>query len=122
MIAAEVTVKVDIVHSGLFGELISLSGLLRVHALAVGSIILHPLHSLIELILEHLDGLERLSQHELSEPGVELSQLIHVDVESVASADHPSDLLLAILMIQVVLHHFLHLKFLCIRLHQRRGA
>lgn len=109
MIAAEVTIEIDIVHSGLFGELISLSGLLRVHTLAVGSIILHPFDSLVELILEHLDGLERLPQHELSESGVMCPHFIHVDVEPVAAPDNSSDLLLVILIIQVILNHLLHL-------------
>ena len=123
MIAAEVAIEVDIVDSGLFGELISLSSLLRVHAaLPIGSIVLHALHSLIELILEHLDGLEGFPEHELCKSGVELPQLIHVDVESVASAEDPSDLLLALLMVKVVLHHFLHLQLLRIGVHQVWGT
>jgi|LauGreDrversion4_2_1035121.scaffolds.fasta_scaffold85719_1 hypothetical protein len=109
MISAKVTIEVHIVNSGLFGELISLSHLLRVHAFPVSSIILHTLHSLIELILEHFDGLKRFPKHKLSKPRVERSQLIHVNIESVRSTNNSSNLLLTLLVIQIVLNHFLHL-------------
>ena len=117
MIATEVSIEVNIVHCGLLWELISLSSLLRVHAFAVGSIILHAFHGLIKLILEHLNGLERFSQYKLCKSGVELSQLIHVDIESVASAENSSNLFLTLLMIQIILNHFLHLQLFCIRVH-----
>ena len=119
MIATEIAIEIHIVDLSFLRKLIidRLSHFLIVD-LAIGSIFLHPLDGLIELILEHLDRIERVSEHKLSETGVELSQLVHVDSESVLSANDAPDLLLTLLVIQKVLHHLLHLKLLCIRLHQ----
>jgi hypothetical protein len=119
MIAPKVSIKVHVVNLSFLGELIinSLSLLFMVD-FSICSILLHPLDGLIELILEHLDCIERVSEHKLSKTGVELSQLVHVDSESVLSADDASDLLLTLLVIQKVLHHLLHLKLLGIGLHQ----
>jgi len=80
----------------------------------MSSILLHPLYCLIQLVLEHLHCCKWISQHKLCEPWVELAELIHVDSESVLSADHPSNLFLAVLMIQVILDHLLELQLLCI--------
>ena len=113
MIAAEVSIEVHIVHGGLLGELVTHHGLL-IPTLPVGSIILHALDSLIELILEHLDALEGFPEHELCESGVELPEFVHVHVESVRPPEHPPDLLLTLLVIQEVLDHLLHLQLLSI--------
>lgn len=119
MIATEVAIEIHIVDLSFLGELIinCLSHFLIVD-LAISSIFLHPLDGLIELILEHLDGIERVSEHKLSKTRVELSQLVHVDGESVLSANDTSDFLLTLLVIQKVLHHLLHLQLLSIGLHQ----
>ena len=115
MIATEIAIEIDIVDLSLLGELIvdSLSHLLIVD-LAIGGIFLHSLDCLVKLILEHLDRVEGIPEHKLSETRVELSQLVHVDCESVLPADDTPDLLLALLVIQEVLHHLLHLELLSI--------
>lgn len=115
MIAAEITIEIHIVDLSFLGELIidSLCHLLIVN-LAVGSILLHPFDGLVELILEHLDGKQGIPENELCETRVELPQLVHVDGESVLSADDAPDLLLTLLVIQEVLDHLLHLELLCI--------
>jgi hypothetical protein len=119
MIATEIAIEIHIVYLSFLWKLIidCLSHFFIVD-LAIGCIFLHPLDGLIELILEHLDSIERVSEHKLSKTGVELSQLVHVDSESVLSADDASDLLLTLLVIQKVLHHLLHLKLLGVGLHQ----
>ena len=119
MIATEIAIEIHIVYLCFLGELIV--NRLRhffIVDFAIGSILLHPLDGLIELILEHLDSKERVSEHKLSETRVKLPQLVHVDSESVLSANDTSDLFLTLLVIQKVLHHLLHLQLLCIGLHQ----
>jgi len=119
MIATEVAIEIHIVDLSFLGELIinCLSHFFIVD-LAISGIFLHPLDGLIELILEHLDGIKRVSEHKLSKTRVELSQLVHVDGESVLSAYDSSDFLLTLLVIQKVLHHLLHLQLFSIGLHQ----
>ena len=119
MVATEVAIEIHIVDLSFLGELI-INCLCHffIVDLAISSIFLHPLDGLIELILEHLDGIKRVSEHKLSKTRVELSQLVHVDGESVLSANDTSDFFLTLLVIQKVLHHLLHLQLLCIGLHQ----
>jgi hypothetical protein len=119
MIATEVAIEIHIVDLSFLGELI-INCLCHffIVDLAISSIFLHPLDGLIELILEHLDSIKRVSEHKLSKTRVELSQLVHVDGESVLSANDAPDFLLTLLVIQKVLHHLLHLKLLSIGLHQ----
>ena len=119
MIATEIAIEIHIVYLSFLWKLIinCLSHFFIVD-LSIGSIFLHPLNGLIELVLEHLDCIERVSEHKLSKTRVELSQLVHVDSESVLSADDAPDLLLTLLVIQKVLHHLLHLQLFGIRLHQ----
>jgi S-adenosylmethionine synthetase len=119
MVATEVAIEIHIVDLSFLGELI-INCLCHffIVDLAISSIFLHPLDGLIELILEHLDSIERVSEHKLSKTRVELSQLVHVDSESVLSANDTSDFLLTFLVIQKVLHHLLHLELLSIGLHQ----
>ena len=119
MIATEIAIEIHIVYLSFLWKLIidCLSHFFVVD-FSIGSIFLHPLNGLIELVLEHLDSIERVSENKLSKTRVELSQLVHVDSESVLSADDAPDLLLTLLVIQKVLHHLLHLQLLGIRLHQ----
>jgi hypothetical protein len=119
MVATEVAIEIHIVDLSFLGELI-INCLCHffIVDLAISSIFLHPLDGLIELILEHLDSIKRVSEHKLSKTRVELSQLVHVDGESVLSANDTSDFLLTLLVIQKVLHHLLHLQLLSIGLHQ----
>lgn len=119
MIATEIAIEIHIVDLSFLGELI-INCLCHFFIVdfAIGCIFLHPFDSLIELILEHLDRVKRVSKNKLSKTRVELSQLIHVDSESVLPAYDTSDLLLTLLVIQKVLHHLLHLQLLCIGLHQ----
>jgi len=119
VIATEIAIEIHIVYLSFLWKLIidCLSHFFVVD-FSIGSIFLHPLNGLIELVLEHLDSIERVSENKLSKTRVELSQLVHVDSESVLSADDAPDLLLTLLVIQKVLHHLLHLQLLGIRLHQ----
>lgn len=112
MIAPKVAIEIDIVDLGLLGELnVSSHGhFLRVATLTSSRIVLHALDREVELVLEGLDSSERVSQDESRKSRVELSKLVHVDGESVRLANNAPNLLLALLVVEEVLDHLLHLQ------------
>ena len=87
VVLAKVSLKVDIVCQCLLGE-VNISAHCGLLLILLATILLHSSHSLVELILEDLDGLDRRLGNILAESGVELPHLIDVHTESLTSADH----------------------------------
>ena len=84
MVLAKVALEVDIVDLLLSREVDGLS--LQCHLLIVdlGScVVLQTLDGVVELVLEHLQHHDWVANHLLGETRVDLTELIHVDVESV---------------------------------------
>lgn len=87
MVFAKVSLEVNVVHLSLCGEITvcgTLShGCLQIVATALASVTVEVLDGLVQLVLEHLNGLDWVLNHEFCQPGICLSQLVHIDIESV---------------------------------------
>jgi len=116
MVLAKVALEIDVVNLNFTGEIVV--PLRHSHLLIVdlGScLILHALDSCVKLILEHSNCLYRVLDYELWEFGVELSEFIHVDIESVLSPQYVPHSLLDFTLIEIVLYHLLYLHSLLVR-------
>lgn len=109
VIAPEVPIEVNIIYGSLFRELTVSCGsqLFAVPTLTSGCIVLHSFDCLVKLVLEHFNRCEWVTEYELCEAGVELAELIHVNVEAIGTANHLPYLLLALLVVEEILDHFL---------------
>ena len=118
LVLAEVAFKIDIANWNLLREIVVClkSHLLRVHFAMV--FFMHTLDCVVELVLEHFNGLDWVLDHELGQSWVEVPQLIDVNVKAIVVLscvgivhNLTSDLFVYFILVHVILSHLLKLKF-----------
>lgn len=106
MILAKVSIEVNVIELDLLWEVVE--SCLQSHlAICLTRVFLHTFDCLIQLILEDFDSLDRVFQYECSKLRIELSQLIHVNVESILPSNCVSHSLSYLILVQVLLYSFL---------------
>ena len=112
VVFAEVALEVHVVHGHLLRELCVLR-----HLLHFAAVLREAFDRLTQLVLEHLDALQRFVQHIVSQSWVVLSQIVNVHTQPCLPPYHRLYPLLTLRVVQVVLYHLLQLQFVRICCH-----
>ena len=100
IVLADVSLKIDVVVSNLGRELGVRLSLLRLACIVLGE----GADLVVELLLEHLDGIDGAAGNEGGKLGTKLAHLVDVDVEAFALANQVLDSLLHLALAQELVH------------------